>query len=161
MEKSKSLQLLLYISQLLLERIHHHKTSSSTSAKGSSLRQETQKGCINLNLKQQSKWQRIILFNNYLKCKWIEWLNQKTMTGWMDTKIRPLYMLSNRDPPQNKGHIQTENEGLEKDISWKWRPKESKNSNTDIKWNRHWNKGCEKKQRRTLYNGQRINPRRR
>ena len=30
----------------------------------------------------------------------------------MDTKIRPLYMLSTRDPPQNKGHIQTE--GLEK-----------------------------------------------
>ena len=25
-----------------------------------------------------------------------------------------LYMLSARDPPQNKGHIQTESEGLEK-----------------------------------------------
>ena len=32
----------------------------------------------------------------------------------MDTKTRPLYMLSTRDPPQNKGHIQTENEALEK-----------------------------------------------
>ena len=32
----------------------------------------------------------------------------------MDTKRRPLYMLSTRDPPQNKGHIQTESEGLEK-----------------------------------------------
>ena len=32
----------------------------------------------------------------------------------MDTKRRPLYMLSTRDPPQNKGHIQTETEGLEK-----------------------------------------------
>ena len=32
----------------------------------------------------------------------------------MDTKTRPLYMLSTRDPPQNKGHIQTEREGLEK-----------------------------------------------
>ena len=31
-------------------------------------------------------------------------------------KIRPLYVLSTRDPPQNKGHIQTESEGLEKDI---------------------------------------------
>ena len=29
---------------------------------------------------------------------------------------RPLYMLSTRDPPQNKGHVQTESEGLEKDI---------------------------------------------
>ena len=41
---------------------------------------------------------------------------KKAKTGWMDTKTRPLYMLSTRDPPQNKGHIQTESEGLEKDI---------------------------------------------
>ena len=32
----------------------------------------------------------------------------------MDTKTRPLYMLSTRDPPWNKRHIQTESEGLEK-----------------------------------------------
>ena len=32
----------------------------------------------------------------------------------MDTKTRPLYMLSTRDPPQNKGHIQTESEGRKK-----------------------------------------------
>ena len=51
----------------------------------------------------------------------------------MDTKTRPLYMLSTRDPPQNKGHIQTESEGLEKDISLKWRPKESRSSNTHIR----------------------------
>ena len=28
----------------------------------------------------------------------------------MDTKTRPLHMLSTRDPPQNRGHIQTESE---------------------------------------------------
>ena len=27
-------------------------------------------------------------------------------------------MVSTRDPPQKKGHIQTESEGLEKDNSW-------------------------------------------
>ena len=32
-------------------------------------------------------------------------------------------MLPTRDPSQNKGHKQTESEGLEKDISCKWRPK--------------------------------------
>ena len=32
----------------------------------------------------------------------------------MGTKTRPLYMLSTRDSPQNRGHIQTESEGLEK-----------------------------------------------
>jgi len=35
-----------------------------------------------------------------------DWLN-----GY---KTRPLYMLSTRDPPQNRGHIQTESEGLGK-----------------------------------------------
>ena len=33
---------------------------------------------------------------------------------------------------QNNGHKQNESEGLEKDISQKWRPKESRSSNTDI-----------------------------
>ena len=40
----------------------------------------------------------------------------KTKTGWMDKKTRPLYTLSTRDPPQTKGHIQTESQGLEKDF---------------------------------------------
>ena len=54
-----------------------------------------------------------------------EWLN-----GY---KNKPLYMLSTRGPPQNKGHIQTESEGLENDISCKWRPKENRSSNTHIR----------------------------
>ena len=33
-------------------------------------------------------------------------------------------MLSTRNPPQNKGHIQTESERLEKDILCKQKPKE-------------------------------------
>ena len=33
--------------------------------------------------------------------------------------------MSTRDPPQNKGHMQTESEGLEKDISHKWRQKKA------------------------------------
>ena len=57
--------------------------------------------------------------NNYLKRKWVERPNQKTKTGRMDTKTRPLYMLLTRDPPQNKGHIQTQSEGPEKDIPCK------------------------------------------
>ena len=32
-------------------------------------------------------------------------------------------MLSTRDPPHTKERIQTESEGLKKDISLKWRPK--------------------------------------
>ena len=44
----------------------------------------------------------------------------------MGPKTRATYMLSTRDPSQNKGHIQTESEGLEKDIPHKQRPKESR-----------------------------------
>ena len=43
----------------------------------------------------------------------------KEKDGRMDTKTRSLYMLPTRDPPQNKGHVQTESEGLEKDIPCK------------------------------------------
>ena len=79
----------------------------------------------------------------------------------MDTKTRPLYMLSTRDSSQTKGHLQTKSEGLGKDISHKWRPKESRNSNTHSDKIDFENKGYEKRQRRTLHNDQRINPRRR
>ena len=40
---------------------------------------------------------------------------RERLAEWIQ-KQDPLYMLSTRDPPQNKGHIQTESEGLEKDI---------------------------------------------
>ena len=53
---------------------------------------------------------------------------------WMKGyKNKTPYILSTRDPPQTKGHIQIESEGLEKDISCKWRPKENKSSNTHIR----------------------------
>ena len=40
---------------------------------------------------------------------------RQRLAEWIQ-KLDPIYMLSTRDPPQNKGHIQTESEGLEKDI---------------------------------------------
>ena len=46
---------------------------------------------------------------------------RQRLAEWIQ-KQDPLYMLSTRDPSQNKGHIQTESEGLEKNISHKWRP---------------------------------------
>ena len=41
-------------------------------------------------------------------------------------------MLSTKDSPQNKVHIQTESEGLEKDISCKWRPKKNQKNKTGV-----------------------------
>ena len=55
-----------------------------------------------------------------------DWLN-----GYKNKTL--IYMLPTKDPPQNKGHIQTESEGLEKDIPCKQRPKESKSNNTHIR----------------------------
>ena len=43
---------------------------------------------------------------------------RQRLAEWIK-KTRPLYMLSTREPPQNRGHIQTESEGLEKDTSHK------------------------------------------
>ena len=48
----------------------------------------------------------------------------------MDTKPRSIYMLSTRDPLQTYGHIQTESEGIKKDIPCKWKSKETWNSNS-------------------------------
>ena len=46
-----------------------------------------------------------------------------------------MYMLSKRDPLQTQGHIQTESEGMEKDIPCKWKPKESWSSKSHISQN--------------------------
>ena len=54
----------------------------------------------------------------------------------MDTKTRPVHMLSTRDPLQTKGHIQTESEGIEKDIPCKWKSQDSWSSNSHIRQNR-------------------------
>ena len=40
------------------------------------------------------------LTNIYIKCKLIKCSSQKTYTGWMDTKIKAIKMLSIRDPLQ-------------------------------------------------------------
>ena len=90
------------------ERIQHHQTSSSANAKGSSLDRKHKNDVQTQTPNNKVNGNGIILINNYLKCKWVECPNQKTKTGSMDTKTRPLHMLSTRDPPRNKGHIQTE-----------------------------------------------------
>ena len=57
---------------------------------------------------------------------------RQRLAEWIE-KQDPSNMLSTRDPLQTKGCIQSESEGLEKDISCKWRPKESRSSNTQIR----------------------------
>ena len=45
----------------------------------------------------------------------------KRQCSWIDKKIRNIYILSKRDPPQNERHAETKSKGMEKDISWKWK----------------------------------------
>ena len=103
----------------------------------------------------------IILINNYLKCKWVESPNQKTKTGWMDTKKDP-YMCCLQET-----HLKPRDTYRLNVMGWK----NIFHANGDQKKagvailisdkNRLWNKGHEKRQRRTLHNDQRVNPRRR
>ena len=69
-------------------------------------------------------------------------------------------MLSTRDPPQNKGHIQTTNEGLEKIFHANGEKKAGAailiSDKIDFKI-----KAVKRDKRRTLHNDQRMNPRRR
>ena len=58
-----------------------------------------------------------------LQPKDIDWLNEY--------KTRSIYMLSTGDPLQTQGHIQTESEGMEKDIPCKWKSKESWSSKSE------------------------------
>ena len=65
--------------QAKAKRIQHHQTSSSTMVKDlytgnteKAYKKQIQNNKVNGN--------RIILSNNYLKCKWVKCSNQKTQT---------------------------------------------------------------------------------
>ena len=78
------------------------------------------------------------------------WKPQPKDKDWLNGyKKRPLYVLSTRDPPQTKGHIQAECEGLEKDISCNWDQKKEGVAIL-ISDKIDWNKCREKRQRRIL-----------
>ena len=86
-----------------------------------------------------------------LQTKDIDWLN-----GYRNKTH--IYAVCKR-PTSDLGHIQTESEGMEKDISCKWKSKEGCSSKSLIRQNRLLNKDYYKRQTRTLYNDQGINPR--
>ena len=67
-------------------------------------------------------------------------------------------MLSTRDPPQNKGHIRLKVKGWKRIFHTNGNQKIAILISGKIDCE---TKGCEKRQRRTLHNDQRINPRRR
>ena len=76
----------------------------------------------------------------------------------MDKKIWPAYMLSTRDPPQEKRPTKTESEGLQTIFLCKEIGKKSGGSNTHIRQNRLQKKGHKKRPRRSFHNTQGKNP---
>ena len=76
-----------------------------TESESSVTREENEIGREGKNLQKQIRkneqnGNKNIHVYNYLKCKQIKQSNQKTETGWVDTKTRPIYMLSTRDTLQ-------------------------------------------------------------
>ena len=67
-------------------------------------------------------------------------LQPKTQIGWMDTKTRPIYMLSTRKLCQTQRHIYTESERMKEYTPYKWKAKESWSSHSRIRQNRPQNK---------------------
>lgn len=64
------------------------------------------------------------LIDNYFKCKWNVFSNQKKK--WLNGKnTRSIYMLATTDSLQIQGHAQMKSERIVKDSPCKWKLKEN------------------------------------
>ena len=93
--------------QAKVKRIQYHQTSFTTNVKRTYIVKKYKRRKEDLqNQPQIIKNNRNIYINNYLKYKCIKCSNQKTQTGWMDTKKKKdTYMLSTRNPLQTSRDI--------------------------------------------------------
>ena len=57
------------------------------------------------------------------KCKWAKWTNQKTHTGKLDKKPKPIGVLYPGNPSHMQGYTKAQNKGMEEDLPSKWRAK--------------------------------------
>ena len=55
------------------------------------------------------------------KCKWTKCTNQKTQTGKLDKKTKPIGVLYPENPSHMQRYIKTQNKGMEKDLPSKGR----------------------------------------
>ena len=55
------------------------------------------------------------------KCKWAKCTNQKTQTGKLDKKPKPIGVLYPGNTSHMQGYTKTQNKGLEEDSPIKWR----------------------------------------
>ena len=115
---------------------------------------------INSNPKYQANGNRIILINDYLKCKLVECPNQRQrLAEWIQKQDPYICCLQ-------ETHLKTRDTYRLKAKGWKKifhanRDEKKAGVTILISDKVDWNKGSEKRQRRILHNDQRINPRRR
>ena len=57
------------------------------------------------------------------KCKWAKCTNQKTQTGKLDIKPKPISVLYPGNPSHMQGYTKAQNKGMEKDLPRKRRAK--------------------------------------
>ena len=65
------------------------------------------------------------------KFKWTKCPNQKTQTGKLDKKPKPISMLR-PDPSHMQGYTKTQNKGMEEDLPTKWREKKNQELNSPL-----------------------------
>ena len=57
------------------------------------------------------------------KCKWTKCTNQKTQTGKLDKKSKPISVLYLENQSHMQGYTKAQNKGMEEDLPSKWRAK--------------------------------------
>ena len=57
------------------------------------------------------------------KCKWAKCTDQKTQTGKLDKKPKPIVVLYPGNPSHKQGHTRAQNKGMEEDLPSKWKAK--------------------------------------
>ena len=64
--------------------------------------------------------------------KWTKCTNQKTQTGKLDKKTKPISVLYPGNPSHIQGYTKAQNKGMEEDLPRKWRTKKSRSCNSHL-----------------------------
>ena len=67
-----------------------------------------------------------------LKCKWAKCPNQKTQTGKLNKKPKPISVLYPGNPSHMQGYTQAQNREMKENLPRKWRAKKSESCNPSL-----------------------------
>ena len=66
------------------------------------------------------------------KYKWAKCTNQKTQTGKLDKKPKPISVLYLGNPSHTQGYTKAQNKEMEEDLPSKWRANKSRSCNSRL-----------------------------